>query len=316
MIPSEKPHLKTAALTHPGMTGKNNEDRHALFAFKPDPANGLGPVLLAVVADGVGGKQAGEIAAETAVETIGRIAAESDGTDPLATMRRAYVESNRAILERAGEGFETSGMATTATCAWIAGDRLYAANIGNSRLYLLRDGKLRRISIDHSWVEEALALGLITPDQARDHPQARVITRHLGSKDPEPDLRIRLSPDDDDKTMKANQALRLLPGDSLLICSDGLSDVVSDPEIEAALNEDGLDPALARLTDLANERGGPDNITSIALRVPVNVRSEPEVQVKTETTGNRSRLSLYLLSTILLVILILIGWLFFLFFLQ
>jgi protein phosphatase len=298
------------------MTGKNNEDRYALFAFKADPANGSTPVLFAVVADGVGGKQAGEIAAETTVETFQRIVAESDGADPLSTMRLAYRESNRAIIERAGEGMETSGMATTATCAWIAGDRLYGANIGNSRLYLLRDDRLRRLSIDHSWVEEAVGLGLITPEKARDHPNARIITRHLGSPDAEPDLRLRLSPEEDDGAMAANQGLRLLTGDILLICSDGLSDVVYDEEIEAALNEGPLEPALARLTDLANERGGPDNITSIALRVPVNVRSEPEVQVKTETTGNRSRLSLYLLSTILLVILILIGWLFFLFFLQ
>ena len=298
------------------MTGKNNEDRYALFAFKADPANGSAPVLFAVVADGVGGKQAGEIAAETTVETFRRIVGASDGADPLSTMRLAYRESNQAIIERAGEGMETSGMATTATCAWIAGDRLYGANIGNSRLYLLRDGRLRRLSIDHSWVEEAVGLGLITPEKARDHPNARIITRHLGSPDAEPDLRLRLAPEEDDGAMAANQGLRLLAGDILLICSDGLSDVVYDEEIEAALNEDPLEPALARLTDLANERGGPDNITSVALRVP---EKGPGAQPSPagEATGRpRSRLSLYLLSSLILVILTIIGWLTYLFFFQ
>jgi protein phosphatase len=313
LTPSEKPHLNSAALTHPGMTGKNNEDRYGMFSFEADPANGSAPVLFAVVADGVGGKQAGEVAAEIAVEKIRQVVTASDGADPLGTMRRAYLDSNRLILEKAGEGIETSGMATTATCAWIAGDRLYGANIGNSRMYLLRDGALRRLSIDHSWVEEAISHGLITADQARDHPQARVITRHLGSKDPEPDFRLRLSSGEDDAAMAANQGLRLETGDVLLLCSDGLSDVVYDKEIETALNDDALQTALARLTDLANERGGPDNITSIALRVPAQPAPAPkEPPAPTPAPHRRSRLGLYLFSSLVLVVLILVGWLIYL----
>jgi protein phosphatase len=311
LTPSEKPHLNSAALTHPGMTGKNNEDRYGLFSFEADPANGSAPVLFAIVADGVGGKQAGEVAAEICVEKIRQVVSASDGADPLGTMRRAYLDSNRSILEKAGEGIETSGMATTATCAWIAGDRLYGANIGNSRLYLLRDGALRRLSIDHSWVEEAISHGLITADQARDHPQARVITRHLGSNDPEPDFRLRLSPGEDDAAMAANQGLRLETGDVLLLCSDGLSDVVYDKEIETALNQDSLQTALARLTDLANERGGPDNITGIALRVPARAASPPAAPAA-KAPRRRSRLGLYLWSSFFLVVLILIGWLIYL----
>ncbi|HUF39594.1 MAG TPA: protein phosphatase 2C domain-containing protein [Anaerolineales bacterium] len=316
MIPSNQPHLETAALTHPGMTGKDNEDRYILVSFKPDAGNGSQPVVLAVVADGVGGKQAGEIAAQTAVDTIARIAAESPGADPLATLRRAYHESNQAIIEQAGEGMETSGMATTATCAWVAGDKLYAANIGNSRLYLLREDALRRISIDHSWVEEALHHGLITPEQATNHPQAHVITRHLGSKDPEPDLRLRLSPEEDDEKMAANQGLRLAAGDVLLVCSDGLPEVVLDEEIAAELKANDLESALIRLTDLANERGGPDNITSIALRVPEKaLPAVPPVPAPPEPR-RRGRFGLYLVSTFLLVILILFGWLFYLSFIR
>jgi protein phosphatase len=310
LIPTDKPHLETAALTHPGMTGKNNEDRYALLSFKRESRNGSTPVLFAVVADGVGGKQAGEVAAEIAVEILGRSVSKSDGSDPLETMRQAYLACNQAILEKAGEGIETSGMGTTATCVWVEGDRLYGANIGNSRLYLHREGELRRISIDHSWVEEALGLGLITPEKARDHPNARIITRHLGSTDPEPDLRLRLMSDEDDAAMKANQGLRLQPADILLICSDGLSDVVYDEEIETALSEDTLDGALSRLTDLANERGGPDNITSIALRVPEKQVAAPGG--KAAPARRRSRFIVYLLSSLLLIVLVLIGWLLYL----
>ena len=307
-------HLETAAHTHPGMTGKNNEDRYAIPAYSG--ADGE-PVLFAIVADGVGGKQAGEIAAQIAVDTILRRARQSDGSDPVATMRAAYQESSRQILARAGEGMETSGMATTATCAWIFGDRLYAANIGNSRLYLHRDGKLRRISIDHSWVEEAVQHGLITEEQAENHPNARIITRYLGAKDADPDMRIRLAADESDEAMLENQGMQLRTGDILLVCSDGLSDVVRDPEIEAALNETGLQDALERLTDLANARGGPDNITSVALRMPEEKPEAPEKREKApHEMAGLGRFGNYLLSSVLLVVLVLIGWLIYLFFFQ
>ena len=306
----ENAHLEIAALTHPGMTGKNNEDRYGVTAYT-DP-NGK-RVVFAMVADGVGGKQAGEIAAQIAVDTIVRAATESDGTDPVGTLQAAYHESNQAIREKAAEGIETSGMATTATCAWVFEDRLYAANIGNSRLYLHRAGKLRRISIDHSWVEEAIQHGVITEEQGENHPNARIITRALGMKDAEPDVRIQLSRDDDEDQMVANQGMPLEVGDILLICSDGLSDVVRDPEIEAALNEVDLQEALSRLTDLANARGGPDNITSVALRVPE--KPVAAVTPPREATS-LGRLGNYLLSTVLLVALVIAGWLIYLMFLQ
>ena len=292
------------------MSGKNNEDRFGVTAYRG--AHGE-RVVFAMVADGVGGKQAGEIAAQIAVDTIVRSAVESDGSDPVGTLQVAYHESNQAILEKAGEGIETSGMATTATCAWVFEDRLFAANIGNSRLYLQRAGKLRRISIDHSWVEEAIRHGVITEEQGENHPNARIITRALGMKDAEPDMRIRLSNEEEEDQMLANQGMQLETGDILLICSDGLSDVVRDPEIEAALYEDGLEEALSRLTDLANARGGPDNITSVALRVPEKpVEAEPPARGKT----GLGRLGNYLLSTVLLVVLIIAGWLLYLMFFQ
>ncbi len=321
MILTEEKHYIVEALTDPGSTGKNNEDRYGTASFRlseTDPT----PVLFAMVADGIGGKQAGEIAAEIAVETILSAVMNSDGMDPIGTMREAILESNQLINQRAGETMETSGMGTTVTCAWLFGDQLFAGNVGNSRLYLLRDKKLKRISIDHSWVEEALELGLLTPAQAKNHPNARIITRHLGSEEIEPDFRIKLASEEADSAMVENQGMQLRPNDLLLICSDGLSDMVEDMEIQKALLERPLRKALEFLTDLANKRGGPDNITSVAIRIPktTSTYSEPTVPSKLATQvieeeapeqpRQASRFAVYILSIILLVALVLLGWIF------
>jgi protein phosphatase len=107
---------------------------------------------------------------------------------------------------------------------------------GDSRLYLIRNGKALRLTTDHTWVQEAVEKGLITPDQARDHPNAHVLRRHLGSQiGVEPDFRLRMDPSQNNGQAVANQGMRLLPGDQLLLCSDGLTDLVEDEEIEAYL---------------------------------------------------------------------------------
>ena len=320
MIPSENTPFVTAAFTDPGRSGKNNEDRFAVTSFtlsKTDPV----PVLFAMVADGIGGKQAGELAAEIAVETIVSSVEKSDGLDPIGTMRNAIIESNDVILEKSRAAPENEGMGTTATCAWIIGNQLFAANVGNSRLYLLRNKELKRISIDHSWVEEALKIGLLTAEQAKNHPNARIITRHLGSQEIEPDFRLQMSSQEDDSLMVKNQGMQLLPEDLLLICSDGLSDVVEDEEIEAALQEHTLHKALTSLTDLANARGGPDNITSVAILIPqvgstftaptVPIqRSDIPVANKQNTRSTATSLTIYIVSILILVALIILGWMF------
>lgn len=318
MIPTDTPHLQTTGLTDPGSTGKNNEDRYGLASFRLNETDPT-PVLFAMVADGIGGKQAGELAAEIAVETVLGAVSASDGSDPIGTMRAAILESNRRIIARAGEKIDNHGMGTTATCAWVTGNRLYAANVGNSRLYLLRGSELRRISIDHSWVQEAMDIGLLTPEQAKKHPNARIITRHLGSDSLEPDFRLQMDAGEKDEQMVENQGLELLPNDLLLLCSDGLSDVVEDPEIEAALLAHAPADALRQLTDLANERGGPDNITSVAIVVPESPVSLPEKeapakpqaapkQPENTSLDSSPRLAVMLLSIFILVVLILIGW--------
>ena len=269
MIPARRAHLHVAAVTHPGPAGKANEDRFAVSAHrlsKTDPT----PALLAVLADGVGGHRAGEVAAEMAVETISRMVAESDASQPAAILTRALAHTSQLIFEQSQRDLAQIGMGTTAVCAWIIGERLYAASAGDSRLYLLRDGALHCLTTDHTWVQEALELGTLSPEEARGHPNAHVIRRYLGSRHPlRADLRLRLEAEENDTQAEANQGLRLRPGDRLLLCSDGLTDMVEDDEILAALKAGQTsEEALYGLVELANQRGGHDNITILCLEMP------------------------------------------------
>ncbi len=313
MIPKQNAHLHTASNTHAGMTGKNNEDRFAILNFALSETDAT-PSVFALVADGVGGKLGGEIAATMAVEIIGRVVTASDASNPVATLMQALYDANTAILEKSRDEDEIAGMATTATCAWVIGSRLYAANVGNSRLYLLRENVFRQISIDHSWVQEAIEHGIITPDQAHKHPNSHVITRHLGAEKMTPDMRLRLSADETNEACEGNQGTALQPGDILFLCSDGLSDVVENVDIHAALQNRPMQDALEHLTALANEHGGPDNITTVALHVPAQpaeTAKPAELNEPTEPTRKRrhplARLGIYLLSAVILTVLIVAG---------
>jgi len=259
-----------AAVTHPGAKNKPNEDRFAVSAYHLSSADPT-PVLLAVIADGVGGHRAGEVAAEMAVETISRLVAESDGSQPALLLSQAMAQASLHIFEQSHRDPAQVGMGTTCICVWIIGDRLYAASAGDSRLYLLRRGAIQRLTTDHTWVQEALDNGVLSPVEARSHPNVHVIHRYLGSKQPlRPDLRLRLSAGESDAQAEANQGLRLLPGDRLLLSSDGLTDLVEDGEILAHLNPtDEHATALQKLVDLANQRGGHDNITILSLEMPL-----------------------------------------------
>lgn len=265
MIRTEHAHLTTAAATHPGMTGKINEDRYAVSAFQA----GDEPVLLAVLCDGIGGHQAGEVAAELAVEIISEVVADSDGTDPLKILDEAIVESSERIRELAESSPSYHGMGATCALAWVQGKRLYTGTVGDSRIYLLRGGVLRQLSTDHTWIQEALEGGFIRPDQVKGHPNSHVIRRYLGSPNPPRlDHRLRLNGSENDKNALANQGLLLQPKDRLLLCSDGLTDLVEREEIEDILRRQPLQSAADALVQLANARGGHDNITLVVAEVP------------------------------------------------
>ncbi len=269
MISAERAHLQVAAHTHPGMTGKNNEDRYAVSAYRLSQADPT-PSVLAVLCDGIGGHRAGEIAAEMAVNSITRVVGESDGSRPVEILRTAVVVASQEIYSRAQSESNQLGMGATCACAWIIGEKMYTATVGDSRIYLVRAGQIQQLNVDHTWIQEALDSGALHPEDVRGHPNAHVIRRFLGSPNP-PDVDFRLRTGGEvtpSQAVEANQGLRLQPGDRVLLCSDGLTDLVSNPEILATLGAQAPTAAVQSLVDQANARGGHDNITVVVLSMP------------------------------------------------
>lgn len=202
------------------------------------------------VCDGMGGHAAGEVASSIAVETIARLAPQE--ADP--TRLAAAVEAaNAAIIEAAANGLGKAGMGCTATAAYIEGNVIAIAHVGDSRAYLLHKGTLIRITHDHSYVEELVDAGEITADEARVHPNRSVITRALGS----------------DPAMYADHfQLNIEEGDRLILCSDGLSSMISDGEIETiATQSPTAQICTDNLVDAALNAGGADNVTVVVVDV-------------------------------------------------
>jgi serine/threonine protein phosphatase PrpC len=304
MIPVERSHIHVAAITHPGMSGKNNEDNYAVTAHQLSQTDTT-PSVLAVLADGVGGHHAGEVAAEIATETISKLVLDSDAANPLEILNQAFVQANQKVADQSEAKDERQGMGSTCACVWIINDSVFTASVGDSRIYFIRDGIIRQVTTDHTWVQEAIEHGIITPEQARNHPRAHVIRRYLGSRKPvEPDFRLRLHQDETDEQAVANQGMKLIPGDQFLICSDGLTDLVADSEILEILQNNKMDRALQSLVDLANERGGHDNITILVLKVP----DPEEVEKRKDKTKKTPRMKLswqiYLAISIFIIVLV------------
>ena len=282
MIPAERAHLFVAALSHKGMKeGKNNEDRYAISSYLLGE-NDATPTLFAIVADGIGGHLAGEVAAEMVVDYVSQAIAESDAQEPIETLKRAVEGASQAVHNLSEEDESKNGMGTTCVCAWVIGDRLYAGAVGDSRLYLMRGAVIQQLTTDHTWIQEALDKGVLTPEQARDHPNAHVIRQYVGGKNiPEVDFRLCLHSDSKEncKAERRNQGLRLKAGDTLLLCSDGLTDLVWNDEIlEIVRSAKDLETAAKRLIDTANQRGGHDNITVILLAAP-NSGEKPKTKI-------------------------------------
>lgn len=269
MIPSKHPHLNTASITDPGSKGRLNEDSFEIRAYTISEEDET-PVMIGIIADGIGGHKAGEVASRIAVDTIISSIAESDGNDPLWILKSALLEANHSITNQSETDISTKGMGSTVACALVIDSALYTATLGDSRLYLVRDNVIQQLNIDHTWVQEALDVGVINTEEARSHPRRHLIRSYLGSSDPiHPDLRLYLESKENQEQAKANQGLPLVPGDQVLICTDGLTDLVADEEIlEILVGEGDKDEQLQKLVDLANLRGGHDNITIIILQAP------------------------------------------------
>ena len=207
------------------------------------------PPLFAV-ADGMGGHAAGEVASEIAVRVLSELAPEHPDVEALG---RAIEEANRAVIQAAREGRGRHGMGTTMTAAMLEGERLVIAQVGDSRAYLLHQGKLQQLTRDHSLMADMIEAGQLTPEEARTHPQRSVITRALGSD-------AHLHPD--------IYEINVETGDRLLICSDGLSGMIFDDQIENTLRR-VQDPqrCASQLVNEAIAAGGHDNVTVIVADV-------------------------------------------------
>jgi protein phosphatase len=273
MIRTQRAHLNVEAHTHAGMTGKNNEDRYAVASFVLS-AQDRTPVLFAVLADGIGGHRGGEVAAELAVNHIMQSVARCDGKYSRHIIEEAISEASDAIAAHSATNEDLKGMGSTCATAWIIGDKLYTGYVGDSRMYLIRGARIQQLTIDHTWVQEAIEKGIITPEMAREHPNVHVIRRYLGSPvPPDPDFRLILFDGEGAHHPENNQGLKLLPNDVVLMCSDGLTDLVWNDEIlEMVRLKPSVKEAARALVDLANERGGHDNITVILLSVPTDFK--------------------------------------------
>jgi protein phosphatase len=273
MIRTQRSHLNVDAHTHPGMTGKNNEDRYGVASFIVSQQDRT-PILFAVLADGIGGHRGGEVAAELAVNHIMQSVARCDGKFSRNIIEDAVSEASDAIASHSATNDELKGMGATCAIVWIIGDKLHTAYVGDSRIYLLRGGRIQQLTTDHSWVQEAIEKGVLTPELARDHPNVHVIRRYLGSPvPPDPDFRLNLFDGEGAQHAENNQGTPLQSNDVLMLCSDGLTDLVWNDEIlEIVRSKSSLKEASRALVDLANERGGHDNTTVILVGVPADMR--------------------------------------------
>ena len=273
MIRKPQSRYPVVAKSHPGMSGKKNEDRFGVTAFQISKKNPT-PVLLAVLCDGVGGHKAGEIAAELGVNLITQTVSESTGQYPLQILKEGIEKANNAIYQETQKDNGKQGMATTVAIAWMVGHRLFTASVGDSRIYLIRGDQIRQLSIDHTWIQEALDNNLLTPDQVEGHPHRHVIRRYLGGPTPpEIDFRMQMINGETEQHAYKNQGVPLQTGDRLLLTSDGLTDLVSDEEILEAFKVGDENLAVDNLIDLANERGGHDNITIVTFVVPDGIQA-------------------------------------------
>jgi serine/threonine protein phosphatase PrpC len=243
---------RSTALSHAGRKRRHNEDAYVLE-----------PPLFAV-ADGMGGAKAGEVASSLAAAAL----QESDGEGSSGEDRVAALieEANRRVFRRASEDREAYGMGTTMTVALVEDDRVSIGHVGDSRAYLIREGRLEQLTDDHSLVAELVRSGKLTPEEAEIHPQRAVITRAVGTE-----------PDVDVDTFSVQGAA----GDLFLICSDGLTDMVDEETILGAVEENRRDlkKAAKALVNAANRVGGEDNITVVFFEL-----ADEEPGEKTEDT--------------------------------
>lgn len=238
--------IQYAGCTHIGKVKKRNEDS----MHWPKEARARDIVI---VADGMGGYHAGDVASSMAVQiSLNIILAHKRGTDDAGLIRQAITAANRSILDYASQNEFFSGMGTTMVVALRRGKKWTIGHVGDSRAYMANGDKIHQITHDHSLVQAMMDDGKLTYEEARKHPYRNIIMRAVGT---EPDVEIDIYETDFAK------------GDVLLVCSDGLIRQVQDEELLTLLqNQNNMDSAAQAMVNLANDRGGPDNITVVLAR--------------------------------------------------
>ena len=246
--------IKMAGITDTGQRRENNEDNILVDA----------PHSLAIVADGMGGHNAGEIASQIAVDMtsqflVAGLHIEGQAEDAFSTaeplqelMEKSIQLANRKIREDAGRNEDQSGMGTTIVCMLICQSWFVIGNVGDSRCYRFREGQLSQMSEDHSWIQGMVTQGTIKKEHAKRHPQRGLLLQAMGNREIEPSFTTGCP----------------IVGDVFVLCSDGLTEVVSNNTIGFVLNQDGSPQKTAeKLVELANENGGPDNISVIVVKI-------------------------------------------------
>ena len=259
---------KVAALSHPGQVRELNEDSYGIVEEQSIPAEAVAHKgRLYAIADGMGGHAAGEVASQQAIVSLFEHYYADLELAPAESLREAVARANEAIF--AHSSGDKAGMGTTLVAGVVKDSRLWVLNVGDSRAYLVREGEISQITHDHSWVGDQVEAGILTEEQAHQHIYRNVITRSLGNM-------ARIEADLFQRDLAA--------GDVLVLCSDGLTNLVTDDEISETVSEGPLTDAVQHLVHLANARGGSDNVTVVAVRMlqpdaseAISGREEPKV---------------------------------------
>ncbi len=247
--------MKTFSMTHVGQRRETNQDY--MYTWETAVCN-LPNLFL--VADGMGGHAAGDYASRFTVEKIVEYIGQSGGQEPVAVMKDAVMDTNRRLLQEASKDPNKAGMGTTSVAATVKGDKLYTANVGDSRLYIINHESITQITRDHSLVEEMVRMGEMDKADAKHHPDKNIITRAIGVM---PEVAADFF------------ETGLSPEDIILMCSDGLTNEISDDEIRRiVLGQRDIVEKAEKLIDIANENGGKDNITVVLIE-PFSMGAHP-----------------------------------------
>ncbi len=248
-----KPGIEAASLTDVGLQRANNED--SFLYWEPDSdVEFRRKGRLAVIADGMGGYEGGQEASRLAVDTVRHVYDRNFNSDAQTALIAAFHSAHDNIQRYAVEHPEFHGMGTTCTALSIIGRQLYFAHVGDSRLYLVRGDAVTRLTRDHSYVGRLVENGIVRSEDAESHPQRHILTAALGSgHDVTPHV--------------PEQPIPLESGDILILCTDGLWSLIGDMELARVVRTNAPAEACLKLVRMALERGGPDNVTVLVLRV-------------------------------------------------